>query len=884
MLQLIPLFLVLPSTVSIDFPIYRPSEQYKCGSFLKGHDDKALTLYYKAIDQFIRILSSPFPHQDLLNTKALSGDLNEIKESLETKYEQASDPKNENKKKKKHIVLKQERRIILHSVSLVVFSAVFTISYLVYRLLACCICERSSSGKKASTDGKFDGCTRNSLNVLLALLVLVQVFAAAAILITGQYAEYGMEELPSRLIHCIDDLNLYKRDSDMRIRKLLIDDYQTLNASLTHQLAHAGHTVVDRVKRLTGAHALDTLMNISTNAQDVITVLTDAKGNVRHLNEEASRFEAEFARLRKSAADELLACIEHEIDPLKAMCHKTERLLSSLSATQFRLSTHFLSESSDENLRKIVDANITSALEESNAKFTLMEEIIQQEIDKRVYSAQNTMKMISDDLFVVAETISTQIRQVNFDPLYKYVSLASDDKGQIRKYMQYSWYVSLGITAIFVLLALCFFLGVFYGICGRRPTFYNDDCCVRSTGSRFLSCGIWLSVVLFFCLSLCTVLLLFFSSNLTNLVCQPLRDPLSRSDVMSLVERYLDIWKTSHRVPEDVQKFLEQRTPADIIRACQRNETFYEIFALDNKYRLNHLKDFEKDSYEQLEKYLQIALNELPEIQPFSTIVSKEELERLGKLSDLNISNINKEALEKIHSLIQELDLSAKAREFEESINNSGGGREKPRAVSQVLEQIKDIQERIADPLRQRLQVLHDNLTRLDTKLNEVQVPISSLIAKIQHAQALLSENVKLHFEKAAKDEFSALIENIDDYAEHVRTQMQTEVSSCKPIGEIAYFSTAALCSKTVDPLNGAWMSMLISLLCLAPIVLISTSLTNLYNKMHPYPKYSSDPSSNPNMHHPMSSFVTDTYDTTTLRKPAYMNYSYRDDYNRTYR
>ena len=49
------------------------------------------------------------------------------------------------------------------------------------------------------------------------------------------------------------------------------------------------------------------------------------------------------------------------------------------------------------------------------------------------------MKMISDDLFVVAETISTQIRQVNFDPLYKYVSLASDDKGQIRKYMQYRY-------------------------------------------------------------------------------------------------------------------------------------------------------------------------------------------------------------------------------------------------------------------------------------------------------------------------------------------------------------------------------------------------------------------------------------------------------------
>lgn len=30
------------------------------------------------------------------------------------------------------------------------------------------------------------------------------------------------------------------------------------------------------------------------DAQDVITVLSDAKGNVRHLNEEASRFEVIF--------------------------------------------------------------------------------------------------------------------------------------------------------------------------------------------------------------------------------------------------------------------------------------------------------------------------------------------------------------------------------------------------------------------------------------------------------------------------------------------------------------------------------------------------------------------------------------------------------------
>uniref|UniRef100_A0A0K0D357 CNNM transmembrane domain-containing protein n=1 Tax=Angiostrongylus cantonensis TaxID=6313 RepID=A0A0K0D357_ANGCA len=88
-------------------------------------------------------------------------------------------------------------------------------------------------------------------------------FAAATLLITGQYAEYGMEELPSRLNYCIDDLNLYKRDTDSRIRKLLIDDYQMLNRTLLTRLSDAGLEVIQRVKKLTGANTIDKLINIS---------------------------------------------------------------------------------------------------------------------------------------------------------------------------------------------------------------------------------------------------------------------------------------------------------------------------------------------------------------------------------------------------------------------------------------------------------------------------------------------------------------------------------------------------------------------------------------------------------------------------------------------
>ena len=95
---------------------------------------------------------------------------------------------------------------------------------------------------------------------------------------TSQYAQIGLDKLPNRMNQCIDDLQSYKRDSDMvpfiknssmpfftiqKIRKLLIDDYQVLNTTITRQLSTAGHNVVDRVKKLTGAHVIDVFMNVS---------------------------------------------------------------------------------------------------------------------------------------------------------------------------------------------------------------------------------------------------------------------------------------------------------------------------------------------------------------------------------------------------------------------------------------------------------------------------------------------------------------------------------------------------------------------------------------------------------------------------------------------
>lgn len=225
---------------------------------------------------------------------------------------------------------------------------------------------------------------------------------------------------------------------------------------------------------------------------------------------------------------------------------------------------------------------------------------------------------------------------------------------------------------------------------------------------------------------------------------------------------------------------------------------------------------------------------------------------------------------------MDELDLASKTREFEESLDANSG---RPKAVTLVLEQIRELEIQFAKPLRSRLEALYSNITSLDEKLSQLQVPVSSLLVKLQHAQALLAENMREHFGRAAKEEFQQMVNNIDQYIVHVKSQMESEVTSCQPLTQIARQTTAAVCAYTIDPYNGTWMCMLICLVLLIPIVIISNSLIGLYSKMHAFPKYIVEP---PSETHHMSSFITDTYD--TRPKPGYANYTYTDDYQRNYR
>jgi hypothetical protein len=91
----------------------------------------------------------------------------------------------------------------------------------------------------------------------------------------------GGERAPPALRQCVSDLNVYREETvsvcircnfvvthklnKQRIEKLLVEDYSRFNGTLITALDQMGSVIVERLKQVSGAAALDTLSDISTS-------------------------------------------------------------------------------------------------------------------------------------------------------------------------------------------------------------------------------------------------------------------------------------------------------------------------------------------------------------------------------------------------------------------------------------------------------------------------------------------------------------------------------------------------------------------------------------------------------------------------------------------
>lgn len=105
---------------------------------------------------------------------------------------------------------------------------------------------------------------------------------------------------------------------------------------------------------------------------------------------------------------------------------------------------------------------------------------------------------------------------------------------------------------------------------------------------------------------------------------------------LQLGERMLDAWR-SKQTAENLSPLLNQMSLSDIIRSCTRNETLYEIFAMDNKYHLYDLREYGRELYDRLEHNIEAAFSDMNISKPIAAFASPSQLLLLQRFFNVTI-------------------------------------------------------------------------------------------------------------------------------------------------------------------------------------------------------------------------------------------------------
>ncbi len=208
---------------SLQFEPFKRVESYKCGQFIENSiNDPAMRLLYRANNALMRWISKPFPHEsnvvaqghrrelkffkiastppELLNANALNGDLRAWRQSLE---------------ENRDVWIEFEQGWIIAALGLIALTILFSLAYLLYSCCVCCCCGAGGKGKsRLRSDKRWDNCKRLTLNFVITFFVVGNVFASVTLLVSTQYAQYGLEEMPTRLHYCTNDFSIYRSETE----------------------------------------------------------------------------------------------------------------------------------------------------------------------------------------------------------------------------------------------------------------------------------------------------------------------------------------------------------------------------------------------------------------------------------------------------------------------------------------------------------------------------------------------------------------------------------------------------------------------------------------------------------------------------------------------
>uniref|UniRef100_A0AC35U4P3 Prominin-like protein n=1 Tax=Rhabditophanes sp. KR3021 TaxID=114890 RepID=A0AC35U4P3_9BILA len=668
------------------------------------------------------------------------------------------------------------------------------------------------------------------LNVLISILVLVKLLVCSSIFMSLVYAEYGADKLPDRIGTCFNDLSLYKRNTDAAFRTLLIDNFKELNSSLVTAISQGGSDIVEKVKKNTGNSVLDTIRNKTEVVKRLVKDFETLNNSTEEAAKNVKRLKNEWEKFKLVTTKDLQDCIERYSMPESGICRVFKDHMDTLPNPIGGIPKNMMPKVIEKTLKDYESINLIEHINRVEVPFVELEQKVQSILDNHKHIVFNKLKIAGDYLFTLAERITTQLRMLDFNKYSEVILQHIGPNSQYPVILKYTWVGFLLFASIYACNVLCYVFGILYGVFGKKADFYDTDCCSKTTGGKYLKCGVWMSILTMTILSIVTVVLMLPVTNTSNLVCLPYKDPLQRNDILSMLERIIQRTNHSSIIDGEFAVLKEGRMPSDIIRACGRNETFYKMFGLDNTYHFLDLSTYRQE-FVSVEKELELYTQKITAQYNFKEFVDdqfKTALNLIPNMIDVTKwqSDLNTENLKKV---VNDMELKSYITDLTGFMKTNTLPDNNVEAIKNMLGHLDTIEKDIATPLRNDLNTIIKNVDKFSSDLNQLNVNFQDIRDKLNNAQLIIVKNIRQEVSASAKAIIAQWKNDVEAYLVYVKQRMNEDITTCRPISEIAKGTVSAICNQVIDPLNGMWAAMMLYILLSIPMVVLCTAVIKSY-------------------------------------------------------
>ncbi|KAK1804328.1 hypothetical protein P4O66_020346, partial [Electrophorus voltai] len=390
----------------------------------------------------------------------------------------------------------------------------------------------------------------------------------------------------------------------------------------------------------------------------------------------------------------------------------------------------------------------------------------------------------------------------------------------------YRWVGCVTLCCLVVLILAFNFLGLLCGILGYdRHASPTTRGCVSNTGGNLLMAGVGFSFLFSWVLMGVVTATFVLGGNVEKLMCEPFH---SRQLFKVLDTPYLVNPEWRNFIPGYLYHDPDvDLTAENLYSNCKKNRGIYLTLHLDRIFNILPLLNTSRYTKDVSHKFegMKIDLRSI-------ILLDSEGKQNLLSFTETGIEEINFAAyLEEINKGVTHIDLLSFSNDLDTEAHNMDEGSLKT-SVMDHTRTLHQIYTKQVIPIQQFMDTLNQSIRFLERTASDLQNKVSDVLTAIDAAQFLVSQNATFVVNQETEKYMQTIISYFQQYIDWVKTSLEMDVATCKPLSNIVDTAEILACSFLMDSMNTFWFGLGCSTLFLLPSIILSVRLAKFYRRM----------------------------------------------------